>query len=277
MEKRIANLHVDIFPPEFAKFKSPLILVHGLWSDNSCWSEWATHFSNLGWECWSVNLRGRRDKDAAQALRPLTVDDCKQDLTALLRSAPYPPVLLAHSFGGVLAHYAAVEEKASALVLLSPPAPTAGKAAFPKALRLLRLKYFPLLWLRRPFLLQEKDFLQTFLASVVQHRRQNILRRMVPESAHLAWQFLRQDADLGRCDIQCPVLIIVGSDDTVIIPSILRETARRLCAEFLELAHHGHWMMGEEGGEKIVRDIHRWLVRTLGEKILIAEFPNAAP
>jgi hypothetical protein len=34
--------------------------------------------------------------------------------------------------------------------------------------------------------------------------------------------------------------------------------------------------MGEEEGQKIVRDIHRWLVQRLGEKILLADFSKSS-
>ena len=33
----------------------------------------------------------------------------------------------------------------------------------------------------------------------------------------------------------------------------------------------GHWLI-EHDGETIVRDIHRWIIQKLGEKILLAEF-----
>lgn len=269
MQKLIGDLVVDVFLPEFAKFKAPLVLVHGLWSTSSCWTGWANHFSNLGWECWAINFKGRPHSATAETVSSLTLDDCQQDLERVIRAAPEPPVLLGHGFGGLLASQVAADERVSALVLLSPPS-AVGKPS--KWLRLLRIKYFPLLWLRRSFLLQEKDFRQTLLASVSQNRHAEILPRMVPESGHLMWEFFMQRMELNPGNGQCCVLLIGGSEDKLVPIAALRETAKKLRADFREYLNHGHWIMGEEGGKEIVRDIHRWLIQKLGENILLADF-----
>jgi hypothetical protein len=44
-----------------------------------------------------------------------------------------------------------------------------------------------------------------------------------------------------------------------------------LGADFKEYPGQGHWLI-ERDGESIVRDIHRWIIQKLGEKILLAEF-----
>ena len=51
----------------------------------------------------------------------------------------------------------------------------------------------------------------------------------------------------------------------------MREMARWLGGDIKEYPDHGHWMMGEDSGEEIVRDIHRWVVQRLGEEILLAD------
>src|SRR5512134_998870 len=108
MKKLIDDVTVDISPPEFAKFKSPLILIHSLWTNSSCWIEWATHFANLGWEVWSINFRGRAGRQEEE-LQGLTVEVCKEDLKSVIRNSGSQPVLLAHGFGGLIARRAAAE------------------------------------------------------------------------------------------------------------------------------------------------------------------------
>ncbi|MGH7845699.1 MAG: alpha/beta hydrolase [Candidatus Binatia bacterium] len=276
MQKLIGDLVVDVFPPEFAKFKAPLVLVHGLWGTSSCWAAWANHFSNLGWECWAINFKGRPNENQRELLAALTMNDCRQDLLKTIRAAPEPPIIIAHGFGALIAFQAATQENPPALVLLSPVSSDEPKPSPSKALRLLRIKYSPLLWLGRPFRLQDKDYRQVLLAAVLQNRQPEILRTLVPESARLMREFFARTTALSPGDVQSPVLLLGGSDDRVVATARLRETARKLGAEFLEYPGHGHWMMGEKDGEKIVRDIHRWLVQTLGEKILLADFPQSS-
>ena len=116
MEHWITDLLVDFFPPEKPKFKAPLVLVHGLWTGSWCWQSWATHLSNLGWECYAVNFRGRFEEKPLQALKTLSFDDCVRDLANMLGSFSFPPVVVAHSMGSLVAAKAAAEKNLSALV-----------------------------------------------------------------------------------------------------------------------------------------------------------------
>jgi pimeloyl-ACP methyl ester carboxylesterase len=277
MERWIGDLLVDASSPEKPKFKSVLVLLHGLWSDSSCWQPWATHFANLGWDCWAVNLRGRFEPRALDVLRQLTFGQCVEDLHRVIRAAPSPPVLLGHSFGGLIAQKAAEEAGLSALILLSSVPPGDIRADATRTLRLLRLKYLPLLWLGQPFRLEEKDFGRSWLASVPAHLRAEIHRRVVPESGRLARAFFRRSVRIESRRIACPVLIIGGNADQVVDVAAQRAWAQRLGADFQAYPEHGHAIMQEEGSERAVRDIHRWLVQKLGETILLADLSRSGP
>jgi pimeloyl-ACP methyl ester carboxylesterase len=271
MKKLITGLAVDISPPEFAKFKSPLILIHGLWTNSSCWTEWATDFSNLGWECWSINFRGRAGRKEEE-LQRLTAEVCKEDLKGVIRNSTCPPVLLAHGFGGRIARLAAAEEEISALIQLSSTPTNTSEMSRP--LKRLRLKYGTLLFLRRAFSLTEKDFNEIYLNCVPRERRVALLTRMTPESPHLIREFLDGKPELYPANISYPQFLVGGSADAVMPIASLRLLAAGWHADLLEYSDHGHWLMGESGGEKIVRDIHRRVVQKLGEHILLADFSS---
>ena len=271
MENWIGDILIDASPPEKPKFQCPLILVHGLWTSSRCWRPWGAHFSNLGWECWAANFRGRFEEKSLQALKRLTFQDCVDDLKRVIRAAPFPPVLVAHGLGGVIAHKAAEEERASALILLSTLPPREIIATLPRALRLLRLKYAPLLFLRRPFCIEQKDFRRNWLASLPTSQHPEPLKCLVADSSRLIAEFFDRRVALDPKSVRCPVLVVGGSEDRVAPAASLRELAKRLGADFREYADHGHWIMGEGGGEEIVRDIHRWIVKKSGEEILLGE------
>lgn len=271
MEKWIDDLLVDISPPEKPKFRSPLVLAHGLWTGSWCWRLWATHFSNLGWECWAVNFRGRFEKDAYGVLRRLSFQDCLEDLKRVVRSVPFPPVLIGHSLGGLIALKAAQEERVSALVLLSSLPPGQVEVSTSRTLRLLRLKYLPLIFFRRPFRLEEKDLRRNWLASVPEKRRAEALKRMVPESSRLVDDFFSRRVQGNLEKVQTPVLVVGGDQDRLVPVVSMREMAQTLGGDMLNYPGHGHWMIEEDEGERIVRDIHRWVVQRLGEEILLEE------
>lgn len=273
MEKWIGDLLLDTSPPEKPKFNSPLVFAHGLWSGSWCWQPWATHFANLGWECWAVNFRGRFEKNAPEVLKEVDFQRCVEDLSRVVRSTIFPPILVGHSLGGLIAQKVAEKESLSALVLLSSLPPQEVPLAPSRTLRLLRLKYFPLIWLRRSFRPEERDFARSWLASVAGHRRMGIYGQSVPESSHLVSEFFGRRVRVEPGRIACPVLVIGGREDRVVPVDWQKVMAKRLVGEFLEYAGHGHWIMQEEGTDKIISDLHRWLVQKLGDKILLAQLP----
>ncbi|SRR5713226_8648945 len=271
MQRRIAGLTVDVAPPERSKFKSPLILIHGLWSGSGCWSTWATHFSNLGWECWAINFRGRTGEQDSKILERLSFQDCLEDLKEVIAAAPFPPVLMGHDLGGLIAQKAAEEETISAVVLVAPIPSRGMRDSLPRALGLLRLKYWPLIMLGRPFCLQEKDFRRFWLAPLDEDWHPEILRTMVPDSSRLIKELFNPGVEVDSARVHSPLLFIAGDEDKVVSASSLREMALRFGADFKSYPGNGHWMMGEQGGKEIVRDIHRWVVQKLGEEILFTE------
>lgn len=271
MENRSAPLPIDLYSPEREKYKAPLILIHGLWSASTCWMPWATHFANLGWECRAVNLRGRYGENAAAELKRLTFEDCVSDTSQVLRAAPFPPVVLAHDLGASIALEAAAENKLSALVLVAPLPPENG---LPRAVKLLRLKYRPLLFLRRAFRLEESDFRKLWLGSGTQDGR--AADCLVADAPALVDAFFARRPNPAPQKISFPILAAAGRDDRIVSPAAQQSFADRIGADFREYAG-GHWLIGEAGGEEIVRDLHRWIVQKVGGEILLEPPPSAPP
>lgn len=209
-----------------------------------------------------------------ETLGELTLQQCVGDLRRVVREAHFPPVVLGHSFGGLIVQKLAEEERPSALILLSTLMPAGDPVAPSRALRLLRLKYLPLVWLGRTFCPDERDFSGSWLASLPERQRRDISRQMVPESCRLVSELFRRRVEIDPRQIGVPVLVVGGSQDRVVPVTALKRWADRLGADFQHYPEHGHWILQEEGSERVVRDIHRWLVQRLGEAILLAESPD---
>jgi pimeloyl-ACP methyl ester carboxylesterase len=270
MKQTVPELRVDRYPPEKPKFKSAIVLVHGLWAGSWCWQTWATHFCNLGWDCWAVDLRGRSQTTSSGTPMSVTLELVADDLTRVTNSFSSPPIVLAHSSGALVALRAAGETIFAALVLASPLPP--GNAAGPRsrALRLLRLKYLPLMLLGHSFRIEEKDLRKNFLAPLAEGVQAEISRKTVVESSQLVQELLRPRVAIEPRSIRYPCLVLAGSQDQIIPPASNRALAAWLGADFKEYPDQGHWII-EANGESIVRDIHRWLVQTLGDEVLLTE------
>jgi pimeloyl-ACP methyl ester carboxylesterase len=268
----IAGLYSDRYPPEKAKFKSSLVFVHGLWSGSWCWETWANHFCNLGWDCSAVNFRGRVSDTPDSQLRRLSFADCVADLADVLRSFSYPPILLAMNLGALVAVTASEKTAPAALILISPAAPRNLPESHSRARRLLRLKYSPLIFLRRPIRIDRSDFRQNFLYPLPEAKQLEIYQRTVPESPLLVREFLLPRTNLTVSSGDYPRLVVAGSEDAVQPVINAGQTADLLGADFKAYQGQGHWII-EQNSEATVRDIHRWLIHKLGDKVLLAEIP----
>ncbi|KAL4445877.1 hypothetical protein ABPG77_009076 [Micractinium sp. CCAP 211/92] len=89
--------------------RPPLLFVHGSYHGAWCWRErWMPYFAAAGYECYAVSLRGQGGSDRkTPAGEPLKVsgdlDSLTDDLASVVAALPSPPVLVAHSFGALLA------------------------------------------------------------------------------------------------------------------------------------------------------------------------------
>jgi pimeloyl-ACP methyl ester carboxylesterase len=92
-----------------ASTRPPLLFVHGSYHGAWCWREhWMRHFSEAGYDCYAVSLRGQGGSDRRLPDgRPLRVsgdvDSLTADLAHVVAALPAAPVLVAHSFGALLA------------------------------------------------------------------------------------------------------------------------------------------------------------------------------
>jgi pimeloyl-ACP methyl ester carboxylesterase len=271
MKQLIAGLSAERYPPEKVKFKAPLLLVHGVWSGPWCWQGWATHFCNLGWDSIAIDLRRRSGRNPMRQVQNLSFTDCVQDLGEVIRSFSTPPVVLAINLGALMALKALEVSKPAALILVSPSPPENLIAAQSRPQRLLWLKYRLLLFLGRPFRIDEKDFRVHFLTPLRENLQIGLARQTVPESSALVREFLAPCIALEPGSLSCPLLVLGGAHDKLIPPEASSRMAQWLGGEFREYPAQGHWLI-ERDGENIVRDIHRWIIQRLGEKILLTEF-----
>lgn len=89
--------------------RPPLLFVHGSYHGAWCWRErWMPFFAAAGYDCYAVSLRGQGGSDRkTPAGEPLKVsgdlDSLTDDLGSVVAALPSPPVLIAHSFGALLA------------------------------------------------------------------------------------------------------------------------------------------------------------------------------
>lgn len=147
---------VDKDPYDRNSENPPLVFVHGSYHAAWCWAEhWLPFFSACGFDCYALSLLGQGESDAPSGSVAGTLQTHASDVADFIqKKVLLPPVLLGHSFGGLIIQYyianvknnQAIEMESfypkltgAALVCSVPPSVGwCGDISFPSLLLLLR-------------------------------------------------------------------------------------------------------------------------------------------
>ncbi|KAG0569225.1 hypothetical protein KC19_6G075000 [Ceratodon purpureus] len=88
--------------------KAPLVFLHGSYHAAWCWAvHWMPYFASLGYDCYAVSLLGQGGSDTPVEPGPGgTIQSHARDVAHFIsQRCERPPVLVGHSFGGLIVQY----------------------------------------------------------------------------------------------------------------------------------------------------------------------------
>ncbi|MGW4007049.1 alpha/beta hydrolase, partial [Streptomyces nigra] len=108
-----------------ATSRTPLVLIHGLWLHASSWQPWADLATERGYAPLAPGWPGEAATVAEarrhpEAVAGLGIDDVTDHYAGIIRSLDAPPVLIGHSFGGLIAQKLLGKGLARAAVAVDP-------------------------------------------------------------------------------------------------------------------------------------------------------------
>ena len=88
--------------------KTPVLFIHGLWLHASSWQPWQDLFAEAGYEPVAPGWPGDGDTVEATRANPDAVankgiDEITDHYAKIIDALPAPPILIGHSFGGLIA------------------------------------------------------------------------------------------------------------------------------------------------------------------------------
>ena len=254
-----------------------IVFVHGAWVTPACWGPFQRYFEARGYTCLAPAWPGKdRPLEEIRAdpspLRGLGLGELAAHHEALVRRLEEPPILIGHSFGGLLVQVLLDRGLGAAGVAIHPAPPNGVFALQPTTVRsLASVLLTPLGW-RKVVHWSFEDFRYAFVDGLPPaEQRAAFDDHVTPESGRIFFQgalaWLRPG---GPCRVEfakadrAPLLIVAGSADRI-VPAATNRRAfakyRRSQArtDYLELAGRTHWTIAQTGWQHVAGSIGTWL------------------
>ena len=254
-----------------------VVLIHGLWLTPRCWEHWVGHYADAGyhvltpaWPGMDVDVEALRDDPSV--MDGLGVDEVTDHVERLIRELNRPPILIGHSFGGVIVQILLSRGLGAAGVTLHS-APVRGVYRLPlTSLRssspVLRRPSNP----RRTVALSPRQWRYAFANTLTAAESDVAYERYhVPAPGRPLWQ--AATANLRRrpptkVDFRfhrAPLLMIAGTSDHAVPASICRENAKRYrrssaVTDYHEFPGRPHFTTGAPGWEEVADLALDWAV-----------------
>lgn len=244
-----------------------IVFIHGAFTSSWTFERFRKPFEKAGYRVRALDLPHHQPGADLNALAACGLRDyaaaVERDIADLER-----PILIGHSMGGLLAQIVASRRKVAAKILLAPAAPwgvgptTADETAANVAL--FALGDF---WNRTI----DTDYHTARSIALQRFNREDaraIFARFVPDSGRAAFETVHWWRDFSMAAaapvylIDSPVLAIAGGHDRLTPPATVRRVAGRFPqtqATFIEMPDMGHWLVAEQGWERIADTCLQWL------------------
>ena len=258
MQRRVGQAVVETIAAESPKFTAPMILIHGLWCAAPVWRRFMGYFAHRGWTCHALNLRGH-GASTPLAIGAVRFVDYQQDVRDVMAACDALPVVVGHDLGGLLA-LSCGRSAARAIVALAPLVPRSIAGATPALASGLRAR----LAMRRSGPLPVPRGVQAVACF-----GSGPPGGAAPDSGRALRDLTGDAFQLQKLDV--PTLMIAGEKDSLCPPRMAEKLGRCVGATVRTAADAGHAMPWEPGWEHRVSEIHRWLIQTLGEPLLLPQ------
>jgi pimeloyl-ACP methyl ester carboxylesterase len=263
---------------------TPIMFIHGAFMTPRCWDQFNTSFTQQGYQCLAPAWPGHEGEVEQLRAHPdpklkhLGLAEIVDHHAQIIRSLPEPPILIGHSFGGLITEILLDRGLGRAGVALDP-APTKGiiAARYPTSTRsLFRIIATPRVW-RKSVILSPREFNYAFIHTLPPDEQKRTYQEyVVPETGRIFFQGAiapfdaksptRVNFNNGQ---RGPLLIIAGAKDHVVPAAMVKANFRLYnqksgaITELQEFPDRTHWLIAQPGWEEIAHFIDGWIHKHL--------------
>ncbi|WP_433665962.1 alpha/beta hydrolase [Nocardia sp. CA-136227] len=256
---------------------TPVVFIHGLWLHATSWAPWLDHFRAAGYAPIAPGWPHEPDTVAEARAHPeavanIGIDDAAAHYADIIDTLPAAPIIIGHSFGGLLTEKLMGRGLGVAGVAIDP---AQIKGVLPLPLAQLRAG-LPALGnpanLHKSVSLTEKEFRFGFGNAVSEQESDELFEKWtVPSPARPLFQaaaanfVLHSQAavDTGNAD-RGPLLLISGLEDHTVPDVVTRSTLKQYrdstaVTELRQFEGRGHSLTVDSGWKDVADAVLAWL------------------
>eukprot|EP00775_Hariotina_reticulata_P013096 gene13096-13223_t len=272
--------------------KPPLLFVHGSYHAAWCWEEkFQPYFADTGYESWAVSLRcqGGSDRPAVAPAVAGTLDTHAQDLAEVVQQMGGPPVMVAHSFGGLIAQKYLLDSAPPSSASGSSGSSRPAAGSYPALAGAALLASVPpsgnrdliIRWLMKDLVLSWKitmAFVSKTFANSVEEAKYAFFSDDLPQVEAVRYQKLlaecspirlldlkdmQKQVPLPAAPAHCPPMFVLGGeDDKVLDIKAYEELARHYNTQAVVLPNMAHDVMLDTRWKSAAVELQNWLDKT---------------
>jgi pimeloyl-ACP methyl ester carboxylesterase len=248
-----------------------IMLVHGAYVTPDCWAEFRGFYEDRGHTvvvpAWPYFDRpvAELQRSPDPGIAALTIKDLVDRYDTLIRALPEPPILIGHSFGGLIVQMLLDRGLGAAGVAIDAGPP---RGVLP-SLRAIRSALPVLLAWRgwsRILTMSLKSFSTTFANTLpATGMKATYERYIVPVPGRI---FFQAALGLGngvtfKSPKRPPLLLIAAAEDRTSTSSMVRamykkHSKARSRTDFVEFPHFSHWLIAEPGWQEVADKAIKW-------------------
>lgn len=255
-----------------------IVFIHGNFVTNRCWDGWVARFQAQGHTCIAPPYP-LRDRSVAElrripndpALGNLGLPEVTDHYVRKIRALPEKPIIIGHSFGGLLTQLMMDRDLGAAAVAIDSVPP---QGVLPVEWSFIRSTWpivNPVIPASRPWLMTFDQFRYAFGNDLsLDEARRAYDAEVVPESRRLSRGGLTSAARVDFRRRRGPLLLIGGEKDHIMPASLNRRNWKAYqkapsVTEFKQFPGRGHYsILAGKGWEQVADYALSWALRMAG-------------
>jgi non-heme chloroperoxidase len=256
-----------------------IVLVHGLWMTPLSWEHWADRFSADGHQVLAPAWPGMEDRDVeslradTSAFQQLGVTEIADHYDGIVRALDRPPIIIGHSFGGLMTQILLDRGLGVAGVAVDPAPPKGIYVIPPASLRVASVALRNPANLRRAVMLTPEQFRYAFGNTLSEDESKAVYDRYaVPGPGRPLFQAGLANFNpraATKIDFhnaaRAPLLILGGGKDHTVPAATTRrnyklQSKSGAVTEYREYPERSHYTVGETGWEAVADHALEWAI-----------------